>query len=251
MLSKKSRPLPTRPEPPKWDSIIDDVEYAPDDDVAFSFFRRSNNLLDESVASIETQIGREQDISPTSPMTPASPTSPFHGAIDAMGLRRRFGDVIGGGSPVKDACDREEAAAAAKLEEERQNVEENYRKVLNFLEANRKLQKMLGLQEDNKGSSKSKKTGVKVDNLALNQSFESVGDAEDSFREPLDDEGLDSITETSICGLVDGGDTIAECYDHLPKDKLDNFKDLVSKLDQLKSELSYELSELIDKTTTS
>merc|ERR1711915_925860 len=165
------------------------------------------------------------DISPTSPMTPASPTSPFHGAIDAMGLRRRFGDVIGGSSPVKDACDREEASAAAKLEEERQNVEENYRKVLNFLEANRKLQTMLGFQENNKDTSKSKKTEVK--------------------------EGLDSITETSICGLVDGGDTIAECYDHLPKDKLDNFKDLVSKLDQLKSELSYELSELIDKTTTS
>merc|ERR1711915_911308 len=83
------------------------------------------------------------DISPTSPMTPASPTSPFHGAIDAMGLRRRFGDVIGGSSPVKDACDREEAAAAAKLEEERQNVEENYRdKLDNFKDLVSKLDQL-------------------------------------------------------------------------------------------------------------
>ena len=55
---------------------------------------------------------------------------------------------------------------------------------------------------------------------------------------------------TSLGGLG-GGDTIAECDHYLPRDKQDNFQDLVSKLDNLKQELSKELADLIEKTSVS
>jgi len=274
MLSSKRNPLPNRPEPPKWDSIHQDIEGAADDDVAFSFFslRREGNLADESAASFETQVSPED----------ADQDTDENGvgvAPSTSGLRHRFGEVIASpaGIDVSSAISNVMAAASDALHKQKTppeaatdasttgtgeegeedaaaasaptkaKVEETYRKVLNFLEANQKLEVMLGKREEKK---------------LFDQSFESVGegreedfldpvndddDDEDMFRDEDDDE--DSMAITSLGGLA-GGDTIAECNHYLPKDKQDNFQDLVSKLDKLKDELTVELAGLMGKTST-
>jgi len=287
MLSKKTKlSLPSRPEPPKWDSIHQDIECAGDDDVAFSFFlRQRNGIADESAASFESQLSPEEEDTEKNA---------------ASGLRHRFGEVIAASSPtsigVSSAISNVVAAASDALNKQRTpsgdggdkstsatttrddgsssegvdvgddgeeviaaaptkaNIDEAYKNVLSFLEANRKLQALLGKREEKK---------------LFDQSFESVGEGRDEdFLDPVDDddddddvEGIDdrdsfkddeddSMAITSIGGLG-GGDTIAECDDYLPRDKQDNFQDLVSKLDNLKQELSLELAELMDKTATS
>jgi hypothetical protein len=255
MLSKKLKAsLPARPEPPKLDSIHQDIQSAPSGDVAFSYFvRQSQTQMDESAASIDSQLAPgEED------------------PLASIGLRHRFGDVI---SPtgstsrnlvaegVSSAISNVMAAASDVIGKQKSQVdnyseedlaadagantvspaelEETYRKVLKFLEANRKLQVMLGKQEE-----------------LCDQSFESVNEGREQFMEPLDDEEDELFREDRLLydddestAAVLGGDTIAECDDHLPQDKQDNFKDLVTKLDKLKQELSHELAELADKTT--
>ena len=158
--------------------------------------------------------------------------------------------------------DAEAAAAAAAAAPSKAQVEETYRRVVSFLEANLKLGVMLGKREEKK---------------LFDQSFESVGegrdedfldpvddddddndddgdndddddDDEDMFRDDDDEDDEDSMAITSLGGLA-GGDTIAECSHYLPKDKQDNFQDLVSKLDKLKGELTVELAGLMEKTS--
>lgn len=252
LSSKKARPsLPSRPEPPKLDSINQDIEGAADDDVAFTFFtRQSQGLLDESATSIESQVSPEDEDTQKN----------IRGGV-GVGLRHRFGDVMAAAS---DAIHKQKAppdadkplakydgdddvvlsdGGAAKVASSTMaapmQIEESYKNVLSFLDANRRLQMMLG------------KTGEKFD-----QSFESVGEGkEEDFLDPVDDDDFadqfqddDSLAATSIGAL--GGDTIAECDDYLPRDKRDNFQDLVTKLDKLKQELSLELADLVNKTTT-
>lgn len=300
MLSSKRHSLPSRPEPPKWDSIHQDIEGAADDDVAFSYFslRREGNLADESAASFETQISPEDDDDELTEKNANGATQ------STSGLRQRFGEVIASPTAIdvtsaisnvmaaasdalhkqktpsvdvasEDASassskaglageekgledDAEAAAAAAAAAPSKAKVEETYRRVVSFLEANLKLGVMLGKREEKK---------------LFDQSFESVGegrdedfldpvddddddneddgdndDDEDMFRDDDDEEDEDSMAITSLGGLA-GGDTIAECSHYLPKDKQDNFQDLVSKLDKLKGELTVELAGLMEKTS--
>jgi len=284
MLSSKRPSLPSRPEPPKWDSIHQDIECAADDDVAFSFFPRQKDqehLADESALSFDSQTSPEDE-----------ETERNAAGTTTSGLRHRFGEVIASPTAIdvssaisnvmaaasdalhkqktppvdeststsaadandgaeNDAGNEDNADAAdassssSSAPPSKAKVDETYRKVLNFLEANEKLQVLLGTREEKK---------------LFDQSFESVGEGRDEdFLDPVndddDDEELfkddedDSMAITSIGG-IGGGDTIAECDHYLPRDKQDNFQDLVSKLDKLKQELSHELAELIDKTTT-
>jgi len=280
MLSSKRNTLPSRPEPPKWDSIHQDIEGAADDDVAFSYFslRREGNLADESATSFETQVSPEEggDDEITENANGATPST--------SGLRHRFGEVIAAPTTIdvssaisnvmaaasdalhkqKTPPDATEDASTTRLAGEandeevedaeatpsKAKVEETYRKVLNFLEANQKLEVMLGKREEKK---------------LFDQSFESVGEGRDEdFLDPVNDDDEDDVDNddedrfqdeedsmaiTSLGGLA-GGDTIAECSHYLPKDKQDNFQDLVSKLDKLKQELTVELAGLMEKTST-
>lgn len=284
MLSKKTKvSLPSRPEPPKWDSIHQDIFCAGDDDVAFSFaFRQRNGIADESAASFESQLSPEEEeteknaasglrhrfgeviaaSSPTSMVVSSAISNVVAAASDALNKQRTPSGDGGdkttsmrksedGSSPdgVDAGDDGEEVTAAAPT---KADIDEAYKNVLSFLEANRKLQALLGKREEKK---------------LFDQSFESVGEGRDEdFLDPVDDDDNDvednddrdsfkddeddSMAITSIGGLG-GGDTIAECDDYLPRDKQDNFQDLVSKLDNLKQELSFELAELMDKTATS
>ena len=181
MLSKKTKlSLPSRPEPPKWDSIHQDIECAGDDDVAFSFFlRQRNGIADESAASFESQLSPEEEDTEKNA---------------ASGLRHRFGEVIAASSPtsigVSSAISNVVAAASDALNKQRTpsgdggdkstsvttttrddgsspegvdagddgeevivaaptkaNIDEAYKSVLSFLEANRKLQALLGKEK--------------------------------------------------------------------------------------------------------
>ena len=285
MLSSK-KSLPSRPEPPKWDSIHQDIESAADDDVAFSFFARprDDDPADESALSLESQTSPEDE------ETEKHATGGGAGGASS-GLRHRFGEVINSPTAidVSSAISNVMAAASDALHKQKTpptpndtgsssataaddslrvngnaapddaedpnaplsaaKVDETYRKVLGFLEANEKLQVLLGTREEKK---------------LFDQSFESVGDGRDEdFLDPVNDDDEeednddlfkddedDSMAITSLGGLG-GGDTIAECDHYLPRDKQDNFQDLVSKLDNLKQELSKELADLIEKTSIS
>jgi len=280
MLSSK-KSLPSRPEPPKWDSIHQDIESAADDDVAFSFFARPReDPADESALSFDSQ---------TSPEDEETEKHATGAGGASSGLRHRFGEVINSPTAIdvssaisnvmaaaSDALHKQKTpspphdAVSSPVTDESSNVngddvadesedsnaplsaakvDETYRKVLGFLEANEKLQVLLGTREEKK---------------LFDQSFESVGDGRDEdFLDPVNDDDEeednddmfkddedDSMAITSLGGLG-GGDTIAECDHYLPKDKQDNFQDLVSKLDNLKQELSRELADLIEKTSVS